>query len=105
VKRSESSEPRKNEEKKDKIIEEIFREEGENKTTENVNNSNNNQEEKVNNSGKDVETKTDEGKDETYNKMKVDELKAELKKRNVAFNNKDRKQDLINLLKQNDQAK
>ena len=34
--------------------------------------------------------------------MKVDELKSELKKRNLTFTKNDRKNDLINLLKQND---
>ena len=37
--------------------------------------------------------------------MKVDELKAELKKRNIEFKKSDRKQDLINLLKSNDTSK
>ncbi len=43
--------------------------------------------------------------EEIYIKMKVDELKAELKRRNIEFKKADRKQDLINLLKSNDASK
>ena len=45
-------------------------------------------------------------KDESdYNKLKVEDLKSELKKRNIAFGSKDLKKDLINLLKQSDSSK
>jgi len=93
------------EESKDRIIEEIFKDE------ENKNNNDydkKQEKETVSNDNTAVEIKTDgngDSKDEVYGKMKVDELKAELKKRNLQFNTKDRKSDLISLLKTNDASK
>jgi len=93
------------EESKDRIIEEIFKDE------ENKNNNDydkKQEKETVSNDNTAAEIKTEgngDSKDEVYGKMKVDELKAELKKRNLQFNTKDRKSDLISLLKSNDTSK
>ena len=45
------------------------------------------------------------GQDADYNKLKVEDLKAELKKRNIDFSKTARKSDLIDLLSKGDSTK
>jgi len=53
----------------------------------------------------DIKVDNEDQDEDKYSKLKVDDLKAELKKRNITFNNKDKKSSLIDLLKQNDSSK